>query len=204
MRVVKSVGGLLSRYCQQHGVEQALFITAGGIKGGKGVGQSQEIRAAIDLGSEQGPQGIGAARRLKKHGRVDAVKRSRAATSLQSLVGDLGLTASAATADARDRLFVVEEEIELDGAGFDAFELIGDGLCALFAKELLAAFEYRNQAHDALFRLDNAAFPRVEVDSQGLGKTTGNIEYQAETLGLSAGRFVFVSFVFRCILLGFS
>ena len=40
---------------QQHGVQQSFLLAAARIEGGKGVGESQEIRAAILLGVDQHP-----------------------------------------------------------------------------------------------------------------------------------------------------
>ena len=64
----------------------------------------------------------------------------------------------------------------------------GHGLRAVLAEELLRALGDRQQAHDALLRLDDAAFPLGKLDAERLREAAHDVEDQREALGLAAGR----------------
>ena len=68
----------------------------------------------------------------------------------------------------------------------------GHGLRAVLAEELLRALGDRQQAHDALLRLDDAAFPLGKLDAERLREAAHHVEDQREALGLAAGGALFV------------
>ena len=89
----------------------------------------------------------------------------------------------------------VGEEHPLERVGADRRLLLeprGHGLRAVLAEELLRALGDRQQAHDALLRLDDAAFPLGKVDAERLREAAHDVEDQREALGLAAGGALFV------------
>ena len=89
-----------------------------------------------------------------------------------------------------------EHPLELGRGGWRfLFESCGHGLRAVLAEELLRALRDRQQADDALLRLDDAAFPLWEIDAERLREAADDVEDEREALGLAAGS---ESFVFIC------
>ncbi|HEX7410261.1 MAG TPA: hypothetical protein VF515_21785 [Candidatus Binatia bacterium] len=68
----------------------------------------------------------------------------------------------------------------------------------VLAEELLGALRDRQQAYDALLRLDDAAFPLGKLDAERLREATHDVEDEREALGLAAGGALF-AFVGRLL-----
>src|SRR5262245_60730655 len=183
---------------QQHRVDQSLLFAPLRVESREGVGEAQEVGAALLLGFEQCAQGVGAASGLKEHRCVDAVEGGSLAGGGQALVRDIDAseyaTAAAPPADFRGRLQIGEEH-PLERACADRRLLLkprGHRLRAVLAEELSGTLGDRQQAYDALLRLDDAAFPLGKLDAERLRETAHDIEDQREALGLAAGGAFFV------------
>ena len=72
-------------------------MAAARVEGGEGVGEAQEVGAAILLGLQQVSQRLAASRRLQEHGGVDAVQRGGTRDGAE-FVGDGGAARRAADA----------------------------------------------------------------------------------------------------------
>src|SRR2546425_7326671 len=113
---------LSPRHAKEHCVEEALLLAALWVESREGVGEAQEVRAALLLGHKERAQRVAAAAGLKKHGGVDAVERGGLAARGQALVRDSdrrSLSAALPTsADRRGRAGLhVGEEHSLECIG---------------------------------------------------------------------------------------
>ena len=94
---------------------------------------------------------------------------------------------SSASAYLRGRVHVGEQQA-LERVGADRRFLLKPrrhGLRAVLSEELLRALSDREQAHDALLRLDHAAFPLGQLDAERLREAAHDVEDERESFGFA-------------------
>ena len=164
-------------HCQEHSIEEAFFLAVFGIESREGVGEAEEIRAALGFGFEQGAQGAGLASRLEEHRGVDAVERGGLAPTCG--LGGFGFgtpfrgaaTAFSATLqrDVTAFAFLFPGKKRILGAlAATALNRLCNGLSSGLPEELFGALRDRNQPHDAFLGLDDPVFPILQVNPQRL------------------------------------
>src|ERR1700680_4016973 len=167
-RVSRLMAGSISspRDSQKHRVDEALLLAPLRVESGEGVGETQEVGAALLLRLEERARRIGTAASLEEHCRVNAVEGRRLAGRGQALVRHLGIgTPPAAPAAPADRGgsagLQVGKQDALERVGHRCFllEPRGDGRRAVLTEELLCTFGDRQKAHGSFLRLDHPALP---------------------------------------------
>src|SRR5258708_1688335 len=122
------------RHRQQHRVEKAFFLTPCRVEGREGVGEAQEVGAALLLRLEKRTQGIGPAAGLEEHRGVYAVQGGGLAGGSWALVRhvsarSLPTTPAAPTQRGRAGLHVGKEHpLERVGRRRLSLEPCGHGL----------------------------------------------------------------------------
>ena len=166
------------RRCEQHPVQQPLFLAAAGVAGGQGVGEAQEVGAAS----------CSALSRLRRASVRPDAWNSMAAWTRSRVVASRLLSVSSTGVTAGRRLLLARP-LTVGAASGNRLSWPDAAALVSISSARVAAPDSPNsslpgrdgpQADTPLAGVDDAVFPFLHVDAEGLGELSRHIEGQAE------------------------